>query len=145
MPRGHLIKDWMTTETIAVTPETQMLQAIFLMQKNRIRFLPVTTGDLIVGVITDRDVRNPVKSLKDLNVATLYKNEGNIPVKHVMKTKLICVTPTDHIATAANLIVKNKISGLPVVEKKDSANLVGVITTTDLLKAFMDLMDKAKW
>jgi acetoin utilization protein AcuB len=141
MGRGHQIEGWMSQNVICIAPERPVLEAVFLMKKNKIRLLPVTSGDHLLGVVTDRDTLNPVKSLHDLNIAKLYRHEEDIQVQHIMTTEMHTVTPMDHIATAANLLLINRINGLPVIEKKGSPNLVGVITTSDLLRAFLQLLD----
>lgn len=141
MGRGHLIEGWMSRELISIGPERSVLEAVFLMKSKGLRMLPVTSGDLLLGIVSDRDLLNPVKSLHDLNLAKLYRSESDIQIEHIMTTDLHAVTPQDHIATAANLINTYKLHGLPVIEKKGSKNLVGVITTSDLLKAFLKLID----
>lgn len=135
----------MSVNLITVAPEAKVLECIFLMKKNKIRFLPVTKGTQLLGIVTDRDLRSPVKNLHDLELAKLYRTEGDIRVGDFMTTKLITITPQDHIVTAANLLVKNKIGGLPVVESAHSQFLVGVITITDMLKAFVDLADRTNY
>lgn len=141
MPRGHFVKDWMSRDVISIGPNTKAVQAAYLLRNNRIRFLPVAEGMKVVGVVTDRDLRNPVRALHDLEVAQQYQSASDIPVRYFMATNLITITQQDHIITAAYLLRQNRINGLPVLESKDQSSLVGVITTTDLLDAFVELAD----
>ncbi len=143
--KKSLVLDWMSRGVVSIAPKTTVEQAVALMKKNKIRMLPVTTGQLIVGVVSDRDLKAPKKAVKDPNVLKNFPVENLIPVEFLMTPKVVTVTQQDHIATAANLIVKHKIGGLPVVDKAGSSHIVGVITSTDLLKAFLALMDLANW
>jgi acetoin utilization protein AcuB len=62
---------------------------------------------------------------------------GDITLKDIMIREPITVKPNDDIEIAAQIIYRNKISGIPVVEKK---NLVGIITETDILRTFINMM-----
>jgi acetoin utilization protein AcuB len=95
------------------------------MQKGGFRRLPVISDGQVVGIITDRDIRE--------HVGLLDRTE----VKAAMSKKPITVIPATTVETAAQLLLKQKIGGLPVVEKN---RLVGIITTSDILQAFLDVM-----
>ena len=139
--RGHFIKDWMSVNIICLSPMATVLEALFLMRQHRIRCLPVTTGTRLLGIITEGNLRNPIKTLQELESEKMYKTEGDIRVRDIMSTKLLTITPQDHIVTAAHILAKHKIGGLPVIEKKGSEHIIGVVTTTDLLRAFVELAD----
>ncbi len=58
-----LVRELMTTALVTVPPETDVLEARRLMQRERIRHLLVTTGDgTLQGIVTDRDIRLNVAS-----------------------------------------------------------------------------------
>jgi acetoin utilization protein AcuB len=102
-----------------------LIQARLKMQKGGFRRLPVVSDGQLVGIITDRDMRE--------HAGYLDRTE----VKAVMSKKPITVTPATTVEAAAQLLLKQKIGGLPVVEK---GRLVGMITTSDILQAFLDVM-----
>ncbi|MEZ4438414.1 MAG: CBS domain-containing protein [Polyangiaceae bacterium] len=104
-----------------VSPSTDSNDAIEMMQRVRIRHLLVVEDDELVGVVTDHDLR---------------KADG--VVRDVMATQLLTATPDMHAAQAARVMVENKINCLPVL--KDD-KVVGILTSSDLLAALVDLVD----
>jgi acetoin utilization protein AcuB len=115
----------MRKDPVTVTGEDLLIQARLKMQKGGFRRLPVISDGQLVGIITDRDMREHAGYLDRTNVAV------------VMSKKLITVTPATTVEAAAQLLLKQKIGGLPVVE---DGHLVGMITTSDILQAFLDVM-----
>jgi len=79
----------------------------------------------LIGIVTDRDLRRCMGLLE------------KVKVNAVMTEILVTVSPNDTIEKAAQLMLMHKIGGLPVVEEN---KLVGVITTSDLLQTFLDVM-----
>src|SRR3970282_2403883 len=79
----------------------------------------------LVGIITDRDTRE--------HAGYLDRTE----VKAAMSKKPVTVTPATTLETAAQILLKRKFGGLPVME---NGRLVGMITTSDVLQAFLDVM-----
>ena len=120
-----LVSKRMTKDPVTVTPEDLLIQARLKMQKGGFRRLPVISDGQIVGIITDRDIRE--------HVGLLDRTE----VKAAMSQKPITVIPATTVEAAAQILLKQKIGGLPVVEKN---RLVGMITTSDILQAFLDVM-----
>lgn len=141
MGRGMLVQNWMSAGVIALPAEATVGDARKLLDKNKIRTIPITAGTHLLGIVSDRNIKNPRASLHDPKTSSLYAREEEIPLGQIMVTQVVTVTPHDHIATASNLTIKHKIGGLPVVENRTSKSIVGIITTTDLLKAFLTLMD----
>ena len=120
-----LVSNRMTRDPATITPEDLLIQAQLKMQKGGFRRLPVVSDGQIVGIITDRDMR--------AHAGYLDRTE----VKAAMSKKPITVTPVTTVEAAAQLLLKQKISGLPVVE---NSRVVGIITMTDILQAFLDVM-----
>jgi acetoin utilization protein AcuB len=108
-----------------VTPEDLLIQARLKMQKGGFRRLPVMSDGQLVGIITDRDIRE--------HVGLLDRTEVNA----AMSQNPITVIPGTTVEAAAQVLLKRKIGGLPVLEKN---RLVGMITTSDILQAFLDVM-----
>ncbi|MFA0739764.1 MAG: hypothetical protein LKKZDAJK_002888, partial [Candidatus Fervidibacter sp.] len=55
--------------------------------------------------------------------------------KDIMTTRVVTVKPSTPIPEAARLLVRRKISGVPVVDEKDKTKVVGILTEADLLAA----------
>jgi CBS domain-containing protein len=129
------VKDWMTASPLTVSPDTGVFDARRLMLERRIRHLPVTSDDGLIGILTDRDVRltlpSPANTLSVWEVNYLL---ARLTVAEVMTRAVITVGGDRDIAAAAHLMLEHKIGALPVVE---DGRLVGILTETDLLRALL--------
>lgn len=122
------IESLMVPHPITVTIQSTIHQAIELMKVNSIRHLPVVDGQKrLLGLLT----------LADLKQALIPSMLGDLTLQDMMIKKPLTVAPTDDIEIAAQLIYKHKISGLPVTQNN---RLVGIITESDILHAFIDMM-----
>jgi len=132
----------MVREVKTLEEEDTLRTAISRLRQNRIRQIPVVSGKKVVGILTDRDLRQA--SMLDILLPNMCPEKevleqrlDNIPVKEIMTREVITVSPDDIIEDAAKILRDNKIGGLPVVEQGE---LVGIITVSDILKAFLDMM-----
>lgn len=130
-----LVGDCMKRNVITIRPSDSMRLAKKLILTNNIRQLPVVEGRKVVGIITDRDLReasaSAATSLTEWELRYLLEK---IKVEEIMTRKVITVTPDTTVEEAARIIHDRKIGGLPVVDKGE---LVGIITEVDLLEVFM--------
>jgi CBS-domain-containing membrane protein len=108
------------------------------MAKQRIRHLPVTApGGELLGIVTDRDVRLSLPSqATSLSVWELNHLLSKLTVEEVMTRTVITVGPDRPARDAAQLMVDHQIGALPV---EDGGRLVGIVTETDMLRAFIRL------
>ena len=133
-----LVKDWMSKPVITITPDDPMSQAIELMKRHKIRCLPVLKNDLLVGIVTDRDVKRASPSdATSLEVHEMNYLLSKEKIKTLMKSEPITIPYDGTLDEAAYLLMEHRISSLPVVAGKDE--LVGILTHTDILKAFISL------
>jgi len=122
------IHDLMIPDPITTTENASISDAIELMKINSIRHLPVVSkGNRLIGFVT----------LADLKQGLLPSLLGDISLSDLMIKNPIVIDPDSDIEAAARLIYKHKIGGIPVVKNK---KLVGIITETDILRAFIDMM-----
>ncbi len=122
------IKSLMITDPITITENADIPEAIKLMKSNSIRHLPVVSpDDTLEGFIT----------LADLRLGLMPSLVGDVSLSDLIIKNPITVQPDEDIETAAKLIYTYKISGIPVVT---GMTLVGIITETDILRAFIDMM-----
>jgi len=132
----------MTGALITATPETPVLDARSLMQKERIRHLLVTDkkGELL-GIVTDRDIRlNLPSQATSLSVWEINHLLTRLTMDKVMTRSVITVGPDREARDAAQLMLEHRIGALPVV---DAGRLVGIVTETDLLRAFVRSAERA--
>jgi acetoin utilization protein AcuB len=115
-----------------------MQNATKLMKQHAVRMLPVTKDAKLVGVVTDRDLKRASASdATTLDVHELLYLLSKIKVKDIMTKNPITVPPDFTIEETAEVLLKNKISGVPVVD--NHGNTVGTITQSDLFKVLISL------
>lgn len=132
-----LIKDWMAKDVLTVDENTSVMRATRVMKEKNVRRLPVLSHGKLVGLITDRDLKDasPSKSTS-LDIHEMYYLLSEMKVREVMTPNPICMSDNDSLEKAAVVMLMNKISGLPICN--DSGHLVGLLSETDVLQAFID-------
>lgn len=129
----------MSGAPVVVEPEAPLGKAWRLMGEHRVRHMPVVSADGLVGVITDRDVREALPSpMSEAEATEFAAAMDRIAVWEVMTEQVITVTPQTPLAQAVHLLADRKIGCLPVL---DAGRLVGIVTETDMLQAFARLLD----
>ncbi len=123
------VRKHMSATPITISDETDFKNALGLMQKHRIRRLPVVdAGGVLIGIVAERDL---------LVAADRYLNSP-VDVERIMTRQVVTVGVTTPVVDAAMLMIERKIGGLPVVDA--SRKLIGIITETDLLKALAAML-----
>ncbi len=128
--------DWMMKEVVTVNGATGIRVAAELMKARKIRHLPVVEGERLIGIVTDRDLRQampPQALCLDVHEVDYLMDE--VHVCDVMTKRIVGVSPDVSIVKAAELMVRNKIGCLVVLEGEA---LVGIITESDILRAVAD-------
>lgn len=133
------IKDIMSDEVVVIQDTEQVAYARNLMLKNGIgRIVVVDHDGDPVGIVTDRDITH---KLSGKGPAWRRRPIDKIAVRRVMNNNLITVAPGLNSKEAVELMLKNDIGSLPVI---DQGELVGIITKTDLMKVYENKF-KGKW
>lgn len=126
----NTVRTWMTPSPLTIGPEDSLWEAYEKMRLHHIRRLPVLDGESLVGVITITDVR----SLAPLGaLAILEQNElvAQTKIGRVMTPNPITIGVDQSVGEAARLMLRHKISGLPVLE---DGKLIGIISEADLFR-----------
>jgi acetoin utilization protein AcuB len=134
-----LISEWMTKEVITVEPEMSMMRASKLLKDRNIRRLPVVDADnRIVGIVTDRDIKeaSPSKATT-LDVHEIYYLLSEIKVKDIMTPNPVTIGPEDTVEKAAVIMLERRVEGLPVVDEKN--HVVGIVTESDIFKVLISI------
>lgn len=116
------IVNLMTSDPIVINPDDTLANAKAVMDDGRFRRLPVVEAGRLVGILTERDIREHMGYL------------GSTRVNAAMRTAVVTLAPYNTVEDAARLMLKHKIGGLPIVA---DGKLVGIVTTSDLLRAFL--------
>lgn len=135
-----LVRERMTSPAVTVTPETPFQDALKLMRDKKFRRLPVVdAAGKVVGIVSERDMLHaspsPATSLSVWEVNYLL---WKLKVSDIMTHNVVSIKQDTPIEDAANLMVSRKIGGLPVVD--DKGVITGVITETDIFKAFVEIL-----
>jgi acetoin utilization protein AcuB len=134
-----LVQERMSREPVTITSDVSVPDALRLMRERKVRRLPVLDSHgKLVGIVSDQDLLyaspSPVSSL---SVWEMHYLLARLKVEEVMTRKVITVTEDTPLEEAARIMADNKIGGLPVMRED---KLVGIVTETDLFKAFLELL-----
>ncbi len=122
-PDKNLVARWMSSSPVVATPDEKLSTIQTRMHEGNFRCAPVLDGGRLVGIITDRDVRSHMGRADE------------VEAKLAMTENPVTVAPTTPLHAAARLLFERKIDALPVLE---DGQLVGVMTTSDVLRAFLE-------
>lgn len=134
------VKDRMSRDVKTVDVETSITEAFRLMKENNIRRLPVMSKNKLVGIVTLTDLnRASPSAATSLSVHEINYLLAKTKIKDILpkKQKLVTIDSNKYIETAAKIMRKYTISGLPVIENDQ---LVGIVTETDIFDALIDIL-----
>ena len=133
-----LIQDWMAKDVMTVDENTSLMRATRIMKENRIRRLPVVSHGKLIGIITDRDVKDASPSkTTSLDIHELYYLLSEMKVKDIMTNTPLTLAGKETLEKAALIMLNSRISGLPVVD--DGGHLIGLLSETDVLRGFIHM------
>jgi len=128
-----LVKECMTKDPVTCSPDEDVRVAFGKLTDLKIRQAPVLEGGMLVGIVTDRDLR--------MAVVETVSGQG-LTVRSVMTPKPVTVAEDAPLREAAGLLSKNKFNALPVLSA--AGELAGVLTTTDVLNGLVRALDAEK-
>ncbi|OIQ38018.1 MAG: CBS domain-containing protein [Bacteroidetes bacterium MedPE-SWsnd-G1] len=127
----------MTSEIITLNTTDNLMKAEQLFRENKIRHIPVVSGEKIIGILSYTD-------LLRISFADSFNEDENtvdavvynmFSIEQVMAKNLVSVSSTTTIKDVAHILANNEFHALPVV---DDWKLVGIVTTTDLINYLLD-------
>lgn len=125
------VKEWMTAPAVCVLPDVPVRMALGLMERRKVRRLPVVENGTLVGIVTLSDL------LKVVNRQGGVPSGVDLPIGRVMTKNPVTVAADDLLEVAARIMIRRRISGLPVVAGR---RVLGVITESDLFRAMARIM-----
>lgn len=133
-----LVREWMTPDPQTVSADTPVMEAMQHLREGGYRRLPVMAGNRLIGIVTDRDLKEATPSkATTLSVYELNYLLSKLQVRDVMKAPVITVSADEPIENAALLMEEHRVSGLPALH---DGSLVGILTITDLMRAFVGFL-----
>lgn len=128
----------MTKNVVTLTTMDDLVTAEETFKKNRIRHIPIVSGDTILGILSYTDLMRisfaDAIDEDEHDVDTMVYNMFSI--EQVMVKDVVSVPPTATIKEVAQFLSLKEFHALPVV---DEGKLVGIVTTTDLIRYLLEL------
>ena len=138
-----LVENWMSKPAITIDADASVVNAVKLLQQHEIHMLPVMDSDRLAGIITAHDLHKAsgadIDPLEPEDVSNLV---SPIRIKTVMTNKPVTVQSDCTVEETAEMLLVNRISGLPVVNRKK--RVVGVITKSDIFQLILILTGDGK-
>lgn len=128
------VRQIMSQRYACISPDDTMQQARTVMLSKKVRHLLVLENNRLVGLVSDRDIRDVFPST--LESPEQHREIIQTPVEKFMSRMVITIHPNDYIEEAAMLLYENNIGSLPVMEGEE---IVGIITMKDILHAMIEL------
>jgi len=137
MLKSKPISDIMTKAVITVSHKDELETAELLFKKNRIRHIPVVSGDQIIGMLSYTDLlRISFADAIDEDENTVDTIVYNMfTIEQVMAKNVISVPSSASIQEVAEILSQREFHAIPIV---DDGKLVGIATTTDLINYLLD-------
>jgi CBS domain-containing protein len=138
------VENWMRHPVVTVKPHDSVAHAREIMEKHRINQLVVVVGQRVVGIVTDRDLRDASPSVFEA-ASGRQSSDGRaperttaVPISDVMTRNVLSVGRESSMTEAARLMQRERIGAVPVL---DGSRLVGILTRSDMLRALVALTD----
>lgn len=141
------VNEWMTSPVVTIKPRDSVLVARESMERRRINQLPVMMRGKLVGIVTDRDLRDAFPSVLSIPGRRRGRRQRpvaelrEVPVDEVMTRNVLTLSPDRTILDAARVMRRERVGALPIV---DRGKLVGILTRSDLLEACAGLVEEIR-
>ena len=136
-----LVSDYMTPNPIVVEPEEPLMRALELIRLRGVRRLPVTVGGMLMGLITEGDLKRAEPSTLTDSEADFNRVMEETPISRIMIQNPVTTTADTSLLEAADILLNTKYGALPVVA---GTTVVGILTDNDLIRALVDALREAK-
>src|SRR5208282_1293006 len=138
-----LVEDWMKVPSHTVKPYDSVAHARAILEQYRINQLPVVVNERLSGIVTDRDLRDAPQAVQVSAAAAGVKKAeapepGKIIVETVMSDAVLTIGPKKTLREAVRMMRQHRVGALPIVDK---GRLVGILTRSDILDAFLTLAE----
>jgi acetoin utilization protein AcuB len=129
------VRQWMTRSVMTLKPQDSLQHAHDRLRKYRINQFPVVRDGSLVGIVTDRDIRDAYpSSLRRIRTEDIEEFAEERTVDQIMTREVVTISPEAPLRDAALCLRQHRFGALPVMEE---GQLVGIITRSDLLEAML--------
>ncbi|MHC5019185.1 MAG: CBS domain-containing protein [Planctomycetota bacterium] len=130
------VRDWMTRSPVTIQEDSTFTEAWALMREKRLRHLPVMRGEDVVGIVSDRDIRDAAPSSVQSS-GTDTARIAATKIKEICSGTVFTTNPDTELERAAVKLYVHRIGALPVTE---GGRLVGIISETDVFRAMVRIL-----
>ncbi len=134
----------MTTEVVTASPTVPVRKALRLLEDLELRHLPVVDGDALVGILSDRDLREfRMDAIKELvEGRDVFESGRNLdtPISEVMSGLVISVDTEESLRAAIDVMLEYGVGAVPVVDRT-TGHLEGIVSYVDILRALREDLD----
>ncbi len=132
-----LVRNFMTSDVVSLSPDQTCHEALQELRRCKVRRAPVVLNNKLVGIVSERDLLRVLPGTCAQASTTAGEAGMDLPVRDIMRTAVITLSPSDHLKQAASIMLKHQIGGVPVVQ---GGQLKGIITESDIFKAFYGIL-----
>jgi CBS domain-containing protein len=136
-----LVSDYMTPDPVVVEPEDPLMHAIEITRLRGVRRLPVAVGGMLVGLVTEGDLKRAEPSTLTDSEAHFNRVMEETPISRIMIQNPVTTTADTPLLEAAEILLNTKYGALPVVA---GGRITGILTDNDLIRALVDVLREAK-
>ncbi|CAM3278750.1 CBS domain-containing protein [Deinococcus saxicola] len=130
-----LVHELMSAPVVVAPPSLSLPDAAHLMKSRGIRRLPVVDGSRLVGIVTDRDLREALPSkVSSLSPWEATTRLAAVSVQDVMRRSVLTTTPDADARDAAHTLLHHRVGALPVIDA--AGTVVGLLTVSDVLRDY---------
>jgi acetoin utilization protein AcuB len=136
------VVEWMSKTVFAAQLDRAIVDVVDIMADHRVRHVPIMDGERLVGIISDRDVRNALARKSGASEREIAVASPLLRRASEVMTRCPLTIPRDFsIHEAAEIMCREKIGALPVM---DQDRMVGIISAEDLLWALMQITNEGR-
>ncbi len=135
------VADYMTPDPVTIEPEASLMRALEIIRLRRVRRLPVTVGGMLVGFLTQGDLKRAEPSTLTDSQERFEQVMEETPVSRIMVQNPVTTTAETPLLAAAEVLLSTKYGALPVVEE---GRAIGILTDSDLTRALVDILRHAQ-
>jgi len=133
------VDEVMSEDPVWVDEQANLGEAARKMVEAGVHHLPVLRAGVLVGILSDRDVRGVPAGALDVGVVTPALSSADAPITDVMSREVASVTPDTDLKDVADLMIRLHVGAVPVVDP-ESVKLVGIVSYVDILRAARELL-----
>ncbi len=130
------VRQIMSQHPVTAAPETTIDEVLSMLASHPVRHLPILEGEILVGMVNDRDLcRLSLTPLWEAGAINAMNDRLSAPIANVMTPEVLAVDPESDISDAAAIMAEMRLGALPVVDQL-TGRFCGLLSYDDLLRAF---------